>query len=206
VDDDQYVTSGHFHAWATDLQDEGIVVLDEAVERVEEFVRALGRQSAPQRLRPREADGTNSHSGRVGLGCFPWHTDGALAVNPPDFLVLRNVGGPSPVPTEVLRPSGSLLGNLERVVLTVRHQTGRVERFVAALPSGGSMLVRWDPRVAESSVPEVLEVVESTPSTQSICWLPGRTVILNNRRLLHRRPPAHQDLHRDIERRYVWSE
>ena len=168
----------------------------------------LGRPSKPQLLMPtsRESARGRSLSGLFGLGAFPWHTDGAIANNPPRWIILRTMTGDSGVGTELLRPSGDILGRLRRTILTARDPHGSARYFPAFMPTTkGYTKLRWDPTKCAPMETEVVSIIENAEPSMSVNWVEGRALIVDNAALLHRRP-AVATARRVLERTYVWSE
>ncbi|MEV1249503.1 hypothetical protein [Nonomuraea sp. NPDC049750] len=177
----------------------GFAVMDgEAVPEI------AGRWGNPQAIVSRERDDSWSLSGTYGLEAFPWHTDGAISSRPPRWIVLRALSIPQTTHTELLDPDPSLLAGLRRTVLRAVDSTGRARHLPAAVPEEGRWRVRWDPRVCAPQIGLSLDEVDARAPTAIIEWREGRVVVLDNARLLHRRPAVLAG--RVLERTYVWSE
>jgi len=145
----------------------------------------------------------DSLSGIYGMGRFPWHTDGAVSDRAPRWVAMYSARASS-VPTEILELSESLRARLSRTDLRIRTRDGRtVIRRAAVRTSDGSHRVRWDPRAAPPLNPRVVDIVENELPTALVPWRADSFVILDNRRLLHRRPPAASDPGRKLVRYYV---
>lgn len=165
-----------------------------------------GRWGSPTLLVAREkvkADAW-SLSGAYGLGEFPWHTDGAVSSRPPRWIVLRGLRVPDRTSTEILDPGPSLLAEMRRTVLRAVDRAGRARHLPAAVPDNGRWRIRWDPRTCTPRVGLSLHEVDVQPTTAVVEWREGRVLILDNTRLLHRRPTVAAG--RVLERTYVWSE
>jgi alpha-ketoglutarate-dependent taurine dioxygenase len=157
--------------------------------------------------RDRSSAAAWSLSGAYGLGAFPWHTDGALSTNPPRWLVLRAVTLERPTWTEILAPDADLIAQLRRTVLRGTDRLGRV-RYLPALtrrPDGVDR-VRWDVRTCPPVTGLKMTHVEQKPASALVEWQVGRLLIIDNARVLHRRPSVAEAGERRIERTYVWSE
>lgn len=163
-----------------------------------------GRWGNPQPIVSREQDGSWSLSGAYGLGGFPWHTDGAISSRPPRWIVLRALSIPRPTCTELLDPGPSLLSELRRTVLLATDRTGRTRHLPAAIPDYGRWRIRWDPRTCTPRTGLSVDDVNAQRPTVVIEWREGRVLVLDNTRLLHRRPAVTAG--RVLERIYVWSE
>ncbi|WP_440065595.1 hypothetical protein [Streptosporangium sp. OZ121] len=182
-----------------ELTAHGFVVMDrEAVPEI------AGRWGSPQAIVSRERDDSWSLSGTYGLEAFPWHTDGAISSRPPRWIVLRALSIPQSTYTELLDPDPPLLTGLRRTVLRAVDRTGRARHLPAAVSEEGRWRVRWDPRTCDPRIGLSLDEVEAQDATTIIEWREGRIVVLDNARLLHRRPTVPAG--RVLERTYVWSE
>jgi len=175
-----------------------------------DMVRALGRvtDSDAQVLTPRPRSNSNwSLSDIFGYDQFPWHTDGALSVNPPRYvaMLLVNSDG-SCVPTELLdlgvKPDIS--SALRRAVLVGTDKQGRKRYLRASEVSDSVRMYRWDPRCCKPTRDrELVERIDLAPPTSSIDWEVGKLVVFDNWRFLHRRPPVPEGSVREIWRCYV---
>lgn len=170
---------------------------------------ALGRKGRPELLSPARQNSARpgTLSGDAGYGAFPWHTDGAIALRPPDWLVLRGVNFSTSTCTELAVPSATVVQLLSRTVLRARTPAGAARYLPAYLPRtmDGGPRIRWDESKCPPNRLDVSVRVRSLRPTKSIVWHEGQIVVIDNRRLLHRRPPV-QDGRRTIERTYVWAE
>ncbi len=157
------------------------------------LIRVLGKEEKAQELPAREPSDSppGTHSAQYGLDAFPWHSDGAVARRPPQFMVLRPVQMSGPTVTELLDPSADLRRRLRRVTLLVQRSTGRRSYFPALTktPTGDERL-RWDPRAKVRGDESVVAEIAASGPTGTISWEIGRFAVINNHRLLHRRPSA----------------
>lgn len=174
-----------------------------------EVAAALGKPSRAELLTPssRGSARKGSLSSQFGLDAFPWHTDGVVALRPPDWLVLRGVTVGAPTRTEVALPSPALIKLLARTVLKTTTPSGATRYFPAYIPktSSGRSRIRWDESKSIPNRPEAKEAIRCLQPSQLIPWHEGQIVILDNRRCLHRRPALNDD-QRVIERTYVWED
>lgn len=147
---------------------------------------------------PHEAPG-RSMSKTFGSGRFPPHTDGAYIPHSPRWLLLRAIelSGNAP-PTELwpavqveLDPSD--LEVLERPLWSVQGRQPFLSPMFESLPSGGAR-VRFDsccmtPRTRSAARAQsvLLEAITRRPP-DLVDWTPGRTIVLDNWRVLHARP------------------
>lgn len=151
-----------------------------------------GMQRSTRRdvLRPRPANEgrRGTFTSNHGFGGFPWHTDGAIADEPPRFILLSSPVA-SDTPTELLRLSRGVpvLEALRGLVLFTRHIR---PRYFRAVDTTQDMLrVRWDPdklTVVSPSPPE-FATLPSSPDAR-IEWREGTVALIDNWRCLHRRP------------------
>lgn len=189
------------------LEEHGYVVLDQADDSGA-AAAALGRAGPPVmlRARPRDAADPWSLSGVYGLGAFPWHTDGAIDPNPPRWLMLTAVQVTEPTCTELLAPTPEVWAALRRTVLRAVDRRGRVRHLPAALPAtSGRWRLRWDPRTCEPSGDMTIEDMARQDATAEVKWRSGRTVIVDNSRLLHRRPAVNETTTRLLQRVHIWE-
>lgn len=169
---------------------------------------APGRAGRSVLLAPHDAPDADpwSLSGKYGLNAFPWHTDGAISTKAPDIILLRAIRLSEPTFTELLDPSSDLIEALERTVLRVKSRTGRIRYLPAVVPiKDGQKKVRWDPRACEPITGVAIEEIDQLPSTVRIDWEEGRFLLIDNRRVLHRRPAVAQGSARMLERTYFWE-
>ncbi|WP_373319782.1 TauD/TfdA family dioxygenase [Rugosimonospora africana] len=74
------------------------------------------------------------------------------------------------------------------------------------MPLGnGNSRLRWDPRTCTPRTGLAIKTVEDKPPTAYVEWRPGRLLIIDNFRVLHRRPAVHGQTKRVLERTYVWD-
>lgn len=151
----------------------------------------------------------NTLSSRYGLGEFPWHTDGAIARNPPRWVFLRSAND-SLTDTELLDVllHDRLASALCATTLRVMDPAGRQRLLRAGLRREGSVRYRWDPRsceplkrVGRESVPPL---IAAAGPDHRVRWRAGRTLVVDNWRMLHRRP-AVVDASRRLERLYSYQ-
>ena len=194
-------------SWATALETDGWATLDGRAAT--EVASVLGhRTSEPMRLEPKDATQARawSLSGTFGLDAFPWHTDGAISSDPPRWLLLRAVELSDPTRTELLIPPADLLGGLHRTTLRAVDQFGRARYLPAVVPlSDGNFRLRWDPRTCTPRTGLAIEDVEGSAPTVHIEWFAERLLVIDNYKVLHRRPAIHRQTNRLLERTYVWE-
>lgn len=186
-------------------RNQGYVFLEDADAVL--VARLLGKPGAPKVLRPsRESEADSwSLSGTYGRGAFPWHTDGAISDTPPRWVLMRGLNFSHATSTELLSPDESVLSQLRRTVLRVTYRSGRARYLPAAVPCSSSWRLRWDPRIGSPKVGVAVEEIDSLPPTAVIHWEPGKLLVFDNQKLLHRRPSVPLCAIREIERTYVWS-
>jgi hypothetical protein len=192
--------------WQHDLASCGFVFLDGHSSAT--VGGQLGRCSGPQMLIPRETAAADawSLSGVYGLGAFPWHTDGAISSNPPRWLLLRALRVSKATCTELLDPDPQLQKGLSRTVLRARDRAGRVRYLPGAIPKDGRLRLRWDPRTCTPRTGLTVEEMEQQSSTVTVEWREDLLLIVDNARLLHRRPAVDERMDRVLERTYVWED
>jgi len=170
---------------------------------------SLGRAGSGELLVPQEAGSARrswSLSGVYGLGAFPWHTDAAISVNPPRWLVLTARELSEPTWTEVLRPAENLVSALRRTVLQCTDGKGRTRYLPAAVPESHEWFrIRWDPRTCKPLSDLAVADVEAVTPTARVTWQKDRVLVLDNAIVMHRRPAVPSGTRRSIERVYVWS-
>lgn len=169
----------------------------------------LGEPIAPwggtvvQRLVPREVSTPNTYSGLFGLGRFPFHTDLAHWRLPPRYLVLRCVKGYVDVPTLLLDGRSIIdavtLDILRRSVVRPRRPRSGEMRLLRLWEcgTGGGDLLRWDEvflrpasRVGAFAFGRVREELESATPMEVAMVDAGDTLVIDNWRMLHSRPPV----------------
>ncbi|MBO2461467.1 TauD/TfdA family dioxygenase [Actinomadura violacea] len=200
--------------WRETLDRYGFVVLDD--HSLAQVAPALGRPGTSALLTPHDRHRADpwSLSGVYGQDAFPWHTDGAVSARPPRWLVLRAVQINDAPPTELLDPAPALLAELRRTVLKVTDRRGRVRYLPAANhepepESGrgdGRWRLRWDPRTCVPRAGVTIDEVSARAPTGTVQWHEGRIAIVDNHRLMHRRPPVPRESERVLERTYFWDE
>lgn len=169
---------------------------------------AFGEPIAPwgtivQRLVPREASTPNTYSGLFGLGRFPFHTDLAHWRFPPRYLVLRCVKGYVDVPTLLLDGRSIIdavtLDVLRRSVVRPRRPRSGEMRLLRLWQSGigGGDLLRWDEvflkpasRIGAFAFGRIREELESAMPMEVAMVDAGDTLVIDNWRMLHSRPPV----------------
>lgn len=181
---------------------DGFVVVDER-EELEHIAQILGRSGPPEVLKARASGEGWSHSDTYGFGAFPWHTDGAVSLDPPRWFVLTAVTIPEETMTSILKPNPALVRSLRRTTLKVRDRQGAVRYLPAAVREANGHRLRWDPRIATPTQGVLMNDIEMTPATAHISWSPGRSAIIDNHRTLHRRPPVTAETERTLTRYYI---
>lgn len=152
--------------------------------------------------RAKEQSKSLSLSGVYGKGAFPFHTDGAHHRIPPRYVLLRIIQGEkSARPTQFSRFDD--LGFNERQTSVLRRavwvvRPGRQAFYSSVLSRRtpcGPELIRYDPGCM-TVLPEFSEADEIMSEAVRTCqpivvdWQMARTVVFDNWRLLHARPPA----------------
>ncbi|GLU91293.1 TauD/TfdA family dioxygenase [Agromyces sp. NBRC 114283] len=185
------------------LEADGVEVHHEQT-RATERLESLGPRWGATVLEARDAGDLWSLSGRFGRGSFPWHTDGAVSSRPPRWMVLRCTVDESSTPTEFLSLPADLLPELSRTMVTMTGRDGRKQRFAVATPvGGGAYKIRWDPRIGRVDSGTLEARIEALPVTFRVPWTEGATVIVDNHRLLHRRPEVEAGKRRLLTREYI---
>lgn len=142
---------------------------------------------------------SHSLSKIFGLNTFPYHTDGAYFLRPPKYILFRyKEGVESPTPTTLL-PLLYHLNKEETEYLSREYWSvsGRDLNFYSSIVnydvSTNSFFLRYDVGCMRCTNKESL--VDSLISSQinqglhiNINWTPGKTLIVNNWRVLHNRP------------------
>ncbi|MEV5010984.1 TauD/TfdA family dioxygenase [Streptomyces sp. NPDC055692] len=108
--------------------------------------------------------------------------------------------------TELLDPCPRLQLGLRRTVLRVKDRRGRVRHLPASLPTRDGWRLRWDPRTCKPLSGVSIEEIERYPPSTRVDWQEGRLLLIDNFRMLHRRPEVSESGTRILERIYVWSE
>lgn len=156
-----------------------------------------------QQLVPREMSTPNTYSGLFGLGHFPFHTDLAHWRVPPRYLVLRCVRGYVDVPTLVLDGRAIIDAVtpdiLRRAVVRPRRPCSEQVRLLRLWQeeAGGHDLLRWDEvflkpasRIGAFAFERILEELGSAAQSQVAMVDAGDTLVVDNWRMLHSRPPV----------------
>lgn len=187
------------------LLDRGFVVFDSRTA-AEPLLKILGRESPREVLEPKAAasGGAWSHSDWYGFGAFPWHTDGAVAALPPRWMVLECEAIEGTTATQLLKPTSEVIQRFRRCAMKVRERAGRVRHLPAASPiGGGGVRLRWDPRVCETNDPLLEEMLRDAAPTAVCEWTAKRILVVDNWRVLHRRPEVEPMRERRLVRTYV---
>ncbi|MBO4240374.1 hypothetical protein GSF26_21815 [Pseudonocardia alni] len=197
------------------LEHDGYLVFDGCSMRdSHNLALSLGAVSTSWELltpKSKLASRRNSLSGVHGYDQFPWHSDGAVGRNPPDYIVLWSEQATVVEPTEILNlrcePSLSqIIPLLARTVLLAKSP-GRYGRYLPALlREGEATRIRWDerscPPVWSGTASKVSELIASADPTGQIDWRPGRCAVIDNRTTLHRRPSI-RNRSRRLHRLYI---
>ena len=209
-----------------DLDAHGYVLLPEHLpgEMPEQVAAGFGEMITPwegglvQRLVPRAGSTPNTYSGNFGLGPFPFHTDLAQWRVPPRYLMLRCVKGYRDVPTLLLdgRVLLQRLGTetLRRAVVRPRRpQAGEVRLLRLLQSEADESLLRWDTvylrpasRIGEIAFADMARCIGDASPQPVVMVGHGDTLIIDNWRMLHARPPIPADRYdRCLERVYLRS-
>ena len=191
-----------------ELTKKGFWLSDQPVDRPQSLFARLGQPGSWRLLTPSEhhAARPNTFSGIHGLGVFPWHTDGAIAVRPPRYLVLLG-GSESQAATEIadLDSRPLLVKSLTRVVLRTTADFGRM-RYVSAVERTDSRLrFRWDPDKLKICSPGDGPPVELVQPCAAVTWTTGKLLIVDNWRCLHRRQAVKDGDERVLRRLYIYT-
>lgn len=203
-DQERYVL---VRTWRELLGQDGYAVVDQGEDDADRMAAELGRSGPPQILaaRPSEAADPWSLSGVYGLGAFPWHTDGAIDPTPPRWLLLTAMEITSPTSTELLDPEPEVWAAMRRTVLRAVDRHGRVRHLPAAVPGTAGWRLRWDPRTCQPTGELTLQEMASQAPTVAISWRVWRTLVVDNSRILHRRPAVTEASTRLLRRVHVWE-
>lgn len=146
----------------------------------------------------------NSLSSRYGRGAQPFHTDGAHLLEPPDFVLLL-AEKTSEVPTllwkcEIIHYQLPSYTDLKHGVFLVHNGS---ESFFRTAASGPNL--RYDPGCMapcdERSRRAVRFFAGVTKSAVEHHWdVPGKVLLIDNRRVLHARAAAEDEPGREIKR------
>jgi hypothetical protein len=149
----------------------------------------------------------NSLSAKYGKGAQPFHTDGAHLTKPPDVVVLL-CDGSSDTPTLLWR--GMKHAPRRRLVLPpeyARHgvflvSNGKDSFFSTAFSNSG---FRYDPGCMIPCDARARETVRyfdnAIESSDEHSWdVPGKVLLIDNRRALHARASAIDDPGREVQR------
>jgi hypothetical protein len=199
------ITRDNAHQW-TALEERGHLAVrqDGSLDVLFEGVGRFGSPTLVRSVDRREAPGW-SMSGVYGRDAFPWHTDGAISSHPPRWLALRPVEFSEPTTTELLEPDAKLRDRLKGTVLVARDHAGQARYLPALMPIKDGYRLRWDPRTCHSRSSEVARDIACAGPTAVFAWKPNVTLVIDNYKVLHRRPAVAVDAYRVLERTYVWS-
>jgi L-asparagine oxygenase len=191
------------------MHQEGFALVEwDPEESLEDLAKVLGLMLREHRLlAPRETGGRPSLSARHGLGAFPWHTDGAQRVRTPRWLLMRSHGEPK---TPTLLLDGTALATNGGITAELAAASWLVQGtppFYAPVIAPNGEALRWNPdlmsprgsrgAVADKRWRLLLAAAEANRHQ----WRSGETLILDNWRLLHARPPiTADDPERQLER------
>jgi L-asparagine oxygenase len=192
--------------WRDHLFEVGYACID--TSNVSSVASSLGRAGQPTQLtaRPKANADPWSLSGIYGLEAFPWHTDGAISTRPPKLILLRALRTSEPSFSELLDPDVQILEALQRTVLRTTDRHGRHRYLPAAVPiRPGRWRVRWDPRTCEPKTGMTSLQMEQQKPTARVDWQVNRLLIIDNLRMLHRRPAVDRHAERSLERTYIWE-
>lgn len=154
----------------------------------------------------------NTYGGNYGLGELPLHTDLAHWYRPPRYLLLRCVTGSSEVATRLLdrydleRSISPVL--MRRALFSPRRQLdGKLFLLRTLTPEA----IRWDSLFLTPKNASAREVVNlmnelafGLPVQDIFLAEPGRTVLLDNWRVLHGRSAVPADgIERSLDRVYL---
>lgn len=144
-----------------------------------------------------EAAHPASLSRRHGTASFPLHNDGAHHVDPPSWVLLRQIRGSAPLAETVLASTRwlpeSLRSRLRRATCIVRDGR-RAFAAVVASPSEshGGVNVRWDPGCmsptderSAAAVTDMLDVLGRNSAMHE--WKENSVLLIRNRSVLHGR-------------------
>ena len=147
-----------------------------------------------------ESEEVDTFSSKFGLGGFPFHTDTAHWPLPVRFLILRSVGTSHDRPTLLIKGQ-KLLDSIRSSNLTraVWKSTGPRGTFLCTLYSRleDEQLFRFDPlcmKPMNAAATDVTKAVKAAVvEPVAIDWSLGKTVVIDNWRVLHARATAHLD-------------
>ncbi|WP_414731645.1 TauD/TfdA family dioxygenase [Williamsia sp.] len=119
-------------------------------------------------------------------------------------MVLKCIEATQRTSTQICLPSADLRRELHRLTLLIRQETGRKAYLPAIISEGRNQWrLRWDPRATIHGPDEARSAVESAQPTDEVVWQPGRTLILNNHRVMHRRPAVSSAAGRVLVRTFI---
>lgn len=165
----------------------------------------LGARTPGGDLRPNRPDeAQETHSGVFGLGEFPWHTDGAIALNPPRWVLLHCKLSKAKATTELYRPTEPEIKTLGALLLRTQNSVGQV-RYLPAISVVGSLrMMRWDSRACPPTNAELANVFDGVAATNSVEWQEGFSLIFDNFKYLHRRSRVTGGRSRHLVREYIY--
>lgn len=178
------------------------------------LAEALGRADPREILRGSVADAAppSSLSAMHGRGDFPWHTDSAASESPPRYLVLCAAEVESPATrTAWLDPQNDpkmadVWGELRRAVVRVRDRRGNAFAVRVVRRRAGIRMMRWDMRAFEPVDADLAAAVQTAEPTALVEWQPGKIVVIDNWRVLHRRLALHAGENRVLHRYKVYAD
>lgn len=180
-----------------------------ALARAFGTITAMRGRNAIDELRPRARREARpgSMSAATGLGAQPWHMDMAHRPLPARFVLLSCVdAGQQDCATELLDWRQSLPGDdLDQAASEpMRVRSGRAS-FYATMLDPRRRFLRCDPTCISglTDAGRALQIAIGRAScipTHQVCWQPGRTLIFDNWRLLHRRADASRSRQRTLLR------
>lgn len=209
-----------------DLNQRGWTVTDLNTEKsLDEFAHNFGTVFSPynnsplvQKLKVNDTEDSHdfSLSGNYGRGSFPFHTDLAHHKKPPHYIILRSISSTKNIRPTLILDSFSFIKNeklqdgLKKILWIVNGGNGK---FYSPLLNdktlNGKTFFRYDPvcmkpisskkDLANSLLNSCIEKAKEI----TINWHPGKTLIIDNWRILHARAGAEEkfdDEQRIIER------
>jgi alpha-ketoglutarate-dependent taurine dioxygenase len=202
----------HLH----NLEQYGYFVLtDISRTKLDSIGRMLGSGSSlwhEIQARNRDDARRRSLSGIHGRDAFPWHSDGAIALEPPRYILMYCDSQHFDEPTEVLslrhESMAQLVRSMARTVLLVENSRSELRYTTALKRLRSGMVARWDTRVchprASRPARETVAALAAAEPTGSITWAPGTGAVIDNFAALHRRPCVRSAL-RTLHRKYIFE-
>lgn len=158
----------------------------------------------------------NTYSKEFGKREFPFHTDLAHWINPPQFVLLRCIVGDSTAKTHVISIDSIIreftLSKIRRAIFKTRASKTRASILMTAYINNNSLPgIRWDSLFLEpenSTAKELSSLLRDynfTTNSQISFTLsnPGDTLIFDNTRNIHGRSVISNSSNRHIERTYL---